>query len=95
MSWLGHSRHLLILLISFPLQQLGPHGSGSSRILLLTPPPVDEKCGDWPEQQVRARRLSVAGQYAERAARTGAKLGVPVVNVFAELVSRDNWQGEQ
>lgn len=75
-------------------------GDGSSRVLLVTPPPVDGAA--WladcvtkhgaPASAEPNRDLPVTLRYAEAAVATGRELSVPTLDLCTTLLARDDWQ---
>lgn len=75
-------------------------GDGSARVLLITPPPCDDKA--WHAQCVSAhgvpreaepnRRLEVTQLYAEACARLGREDGIPTADLHSALLARDDWR---
>ncbi|KAL1496831.1 hypothetical protein AB1Y20_014417 [Prymnesium parvum] len=75
-------------------------GDGSARVLLLTPPPVDD--GAWfselqaehdlPAHAESNRTLEAAKEYAACCLNVGAMEGVPVVDLCADFLQQPNWR---
>ena len=74
-------------------------GDGSARVLLITPPPVDED--SWkrnaiekygvPEAAPANRNLEFTRKYATACVALGAELGVPTVDLYAAFLAREDW----
>jgi len=75
-------------------------GDGSARILLLTPPPIDDKA--WasklhseygiPSSADPNRLNSVTRTYAQACVETGAQLHVPTVDLWSAFQTQNAWQ---
>ncbi|GBF95363.1 hypothetical protein Rsub_07791 [Raphidocelis subcapitata] len=65
--------------------------AGMPRILLLTPPPVDDANNRWPDG---ARSRVRAGQYADAAVAVAQELGVPHFNMWHGIQEVDSWRTE-
>jgi hypothetical protein len=59
--------------------------AGVSNILLMTPPPVDDTNGKFPDG---ARSLARAGQYADAALGVAKALGLPSVDIWRGVQAR-------
>lgn len=79
-------------------------GDGSGRVLLIAPPPVDErawgaaerqKCADrgapWGDDGVCSRTNENTGRYADAVLAVGRETDTPVADLWRAFQSRDDW----
>lgn len=78
-------------LISFTTDSSSPWFDPSTNLLLITPPPLDEAV--WAEHrrqehQPLDRKAKVTAQYAKAVKEVGQQVGIPVVDLWGEIMAR-------